>query len=164
MPRKKSITNYQLPTYKIHIQIAESFAGKVSPAFLRAAARAALKQQKAKSGSLSIVVSGDKTLHDLNKKFLGHDTATDVLSFPSDDPTSSYYGDIAISYPRAIEQARRGGHAVKAELQLLTIHGVLHLLGHDHYTAREKAKMWKAQSEILVILKATSNSKRANSK
>ena len=148
MPHKQSAISY-----RIHVQIAESFADKVSPALLRAAARAALKQQKAKSGSLSIIVSGDKTLRDLNKEFLGHNYATDVLSFPSDDPTSSYYGDIAISYPRALEQARRGGHAVKAELQLLAVHGVLHLLGHDHYTAKEKAKMWKAQSEILVILK-----------
>jgi len=164
MPRKKIITNYQLPTYKIHIQIDESFSGDVSPKLLRAAARAALKHQKAKSGSLSIVISGDKTLHDLNKKFLGHDYATDVLSFPSNDPASSYYGDIAISYPRALEQSRHGGHTVKAELQLLTVHGVLHLLGHDHYTAKEKKIMWKAQSEILVILKATSNSKRANFK
>ncbi len=153
MPRKKIITNYQLPIYKIHVQIHESFAGNVSPKLLRAAARATLKDQKAESGSLSIIVSGDKTLRDLNKKFLDHDYATDVLSFPSDDPSSPYYGDIAISYPRALEQSRRGGHAVKAELQLLTVHGVLHLLGHDHYTAKEKAKMWKAQSEILVILK-----------
>ena len=153
MPRKKTITHYRLPSYQIHIQIGKPFSGDVSPKLLRAAARAALKHQKAKSGSLSIVVSGDKTLRDLNKKFLGHDTATDVLSFPSDDPTSPYYGDIAISYPRALEQSRRGGHTVKAELQLLTVHGILHLLGHDHYTAKEKAKMWKAQSEILVTLK-----------
>jgi probable rRNA maturation factor len=152
MPRKKSAANSQLPVYKIHVQIRESFAGNVSPALLRAAARAALKHQKAKSGSLSIKVSGDKELRDLNKKFLDHDYATDVLSFPSDDPNSPYYGDIAISYPRALDQARRGGHAVIAELQLLTVHGVLHLLRHDHYTVREKTKMWKAQSEILDIL------------
>lgn len=152
MPHKKPITNYQLPTYKIHVRIDKSFSGDVSSQLLRPAARAALKQQKAKSGSLSIVITNDETLHDLNKKFLDHDYATDVLSFPSDDPTSSYYGDIAISYPRALEQSRHGGHAVKAELQLLTVHGVLHLLGHDHYTAKEKAKMWKVQSEILAML------------
>ncbi len=151
MPRKKSIINHPLSTYKIHVQIHESFARNVSPKLLRNAARAALKHQRAKSGSLSIVVSNDKMLHDLSKKFLGHDTPTDVLSFPSDDPTSSYYGDIAISYPRALDQSRHGGHTVKAELQLLTVHGVLHLLGHDHYTAKETAKMWKAQSEILAL-------------
>ena len=165
MPRKKPISNLQSPiSYRIHVKIEGTFAGNVSPQLLRAAARATLKDQKAKSGSLSIVISDDKTLRDLNKKFLDHDYPTDVLSFPSDDPTSSYYGDIAISYPRALEQSRRGGHAVKAELQLLTVHGVLHLLGHDHYTAKEKAKMWKAQSEILVILNGTSNSKRVNLK
>jgi len=164
MPRKKSTPKYPSPTYKIHLQIDESFSGTVSAKILREAARATLKHQKTKNGSLSIVIGGDKTLRDLNKKFLDHDYATDVLSFPSGDPASSYYGDIALSYPRALEQAQRGGHSVKAELQLLTVHGVLHLLGHDHYSAQEKAKMWKAQSEILVILSTITNSKRTTPK
>ncbi|MGH2523455.1 MAG: rRNA maturation RNase YbeY, partial [Anaerolineales bacterium] len=89
---------------------------------------------------------------------LGHDYPTDVLSFPSEetDPETGmrYFGDIAISFPHAHAQAAAGGHPVAAELQLLVVHGVLHLLGHDHAKRAEKARMWAAQAEILKKLKA----------
>jgi probable rRNA maturation factor len=79
-----------------------------------------------------------------------------VLSFPSesDDPDSEgrYFGDIAISYPRAHAQAAAGGHSANAELQLLAVHGVLHLLGHEHTAANQKKRMWRAQAEILAGL------------
>ena len=60
----------------------------------------------------------------------------------------------AISLPRAQAQAKAGGHPVSAEVQLLVVHGALHLLGHDHAKSKEKARMWAAQSEILKHLKA----------
>ncbi|OGO38392.1 MAG: rRNA maturation RNase YbeY [Chloroflexi bacterium RBG_16_56_8] len=81
------------------------------------------------------------------------DTPTDVLSFPASeqDPESSapYLGDILISVPRAVDQAQAAGHSAQDEVQLLVVHGVLHLLGHDHAKAQEKARMWKAQAEVL---------------
>jgi probable rRNA maturation factor len=138
------------------VQIDEDFAGEIEPKLLREAAKAALGQQAAGTGSLTIVLSGDDTLQTLNRQYLDHDYATDVLSFPTqtDDPDTNgrYFGDIAISYPRALTQAQTGGHAVKAELQLLAVHGVLHLLGHDHATATDQAVMWQAQAEILTRL------------
>jgi len=143
--------------HKIHIQIDEAFSGDVPPKLIREAARAALTHQHAASGALSISISGDETLQELNRKFLDHDAPTDVLSFPSDsddpDTAGRYFGDIAISFPRAHAQAAGGGHAVEAELQLLTVHGILHLLGHDHDEEDRQAKMWKAQEEILTGLK-----------
>jgi probable rRNA maturation factor len=139
--------------YPIHVQIDEAFAGDVPAQLLRTAARAALSHQNATPGELSISLTDDETLQALNGEYLGLDQPTDVLSFPSetDDPDSSgrYFGDIAISYPRALAQAQAGGHALEAELQLLTVHGVLHLLGHDHAAPGEKAHMWQAQAEIL---------------
>src|ERR687892_74662 len=60
-----------------------------------------------------------------------------------------YIGDILISIPRAQAQANAAGHPLESEVQLLVVHGVLHLLGHDHAEAEEKARMWKAQAEIL---------------
>jgi probable rRNA maturation factor len=54
-----------------------------------------------------------------------------------------------LSVPRAAAQAGAGGHPLEAEVQLLVVHGVLHLLGHDHAEAEGKARMWAAQSEIL---------------
>jgi probable rRNA maturation factor len=142
--------------YRFTIQIDEEFSGEVAAQLLREAARAALKHQAAGSGALTIALSGDETLQTLNQQYLGHNYPTDVLSFPSDadDPDSGgrYFGDIAISFPRAVAQAQAGGHALEAELQLLTVHGVLHLLGHDHAEPAEKDRMWQAQSEILTIL------------
>lgn len=121
------------------------------------AAAVALKHQSAPAESdLTIVLSDDTQLHELNLQWMNVDAPTDVLSFPSDeiDPESGnrYLGDILISVQRAAEQAKAAGHAVEAEVQLLVIHGVLHLLGHDHAETDEKAKMWQAQAEILTAL------------
>jgi len=92
----------------------------------------------------------------LNREYLGIDAPTDVLSFPASetDPETGarYIGDILISIPRARGQATAAGHPLESEVQLLVVHGVLHLLGHDHAQAEEKARMWKAQAEILESL------------
>ena len=102
---------------------------------------------------ISIVISDDDQLRDLNSRFLGTDAPTDVLSFPADelDPDSGlrYRGDIIISYPRAEEQARAANETVQDELQLLVVHGILHLLGHDHAVSAEKEIMWKEQQRAL---------------
>lgn len=124
---------------------------------LERAARAVLTHQKRSPDSdLSIVLTDDKRLHELNRDYLGIDAPTDVLSFPaseSDPETGApYLGDILISIPRAKAQAKAAGHALDADVQLLVVHGVLHLLGHDHAKPREKSKMWKAQAEILAEL------------
>ncbi len=128
---------------------------KLSLELIEAAAKSALAQQNA-SGELTIVMTDDAQLQQLNREYLGIDAPTDVLSFPSDeiDPESGihYLGDILISVPRAEQQARTAGHALEAEVQLLVVHGVLHLLGHDHARPDEKSRMWSAQSEILAKL------------
>ncbi len=78
---------------------------------------------------------------------------TDVLSFPASetDPETgtSYLGDILVSIPRAEAQAQAAGHPLEAEVQLLVVHGVLHLLGYDHANPEEKSRMWAAQAEVL---------------
>ena len=143
--------------YKINVQIDEIFAGDVEPRRVREAARAALAQQAAPGpGELTIAVTDDAALRRLNRQFLRHDRPTDVLSFPADETkqTPRYFGDVVLSYPRAYAQAEAGGHPVEAEIQLLIVHGVLHLLGHDHARPKEKARMWAAQAEILRQLKA----------
>jgi probable rRNA maturation factor len=79
------------------------------------------------------------------------------LSFATDEqprPDTVYLGDVVISYTKAREQAHAGGHPLEAELQLLVVHGVLHLLGHDHYSAAEKNVMWKAQAAVMKKLGA----------
>ena len=68
---------------------------------------------------------------------------------PGDPDAAAYLGDIAIAVPTAERQAAAKGHAAPAELQLLAIHGVLHLLGHDHLDTAEKAAMWREQAAVL---------------
>ena len=119
---------------------------------LEQAALAALTHQAAE-GDLTIVLADDEELHRLNRDFLGIDAPTDVLSFPASetDPETgaAYLGDIILSIPRADAQAQAAGHPLADEARLLVVHGVLHLLGHDHAEPDEKAKMWKAQGEVL---------------
>ncbi len=135
----------------IHIRTTPG-AVPVPKDLIQRAARAALAQQSAQ-GELSIVLTDDARLQELNRDYLGIDAPTDVLSFPSQEtePQSgrSYLGDILISVPRAAQQAQAAGHATETEVQLLVIHGVLHLLGHDHAKPAEKARMWAAQAAIL---------------
>jgi len=102
---------------------------------------------------LTIVLTDDQQLHELNKEYLDVDSPTDVLSFPASetDPEtgSVYLGDILISIPRAAQQAQTAGHPLEAEVQLLVVHGVLHLLGYDHASDEEKTLMWNEQAKVL---------------
>ncbi len=122
---------------------------------LEKAARTTLHHTKAGEADLTLVLTGDEEIRILNRDFLGTDVPTDVLSFPADetDPETGhhYLGDVIISLPRAAEQAARGGHSLADEVQLLVVHGVLHLLGYDHAEADEKRRMW---GEQMIILKS----------
>ena len=125
----------------------------ISQELVEDAAQAALDLSGAPDGDLTLVLTGDERLRALNKDFLGIDAPTDVLSFPADehDPETGrrYLGDVIISVPQAKQQAGVGGHPLEAEIQLLVIHGVLHLLGHEHASADEKARMWAVQADTL---------------
>jgi len=119
---------------------------------LTRAAEAALAYLGEEMSDLSLVIMGDKKMRRLNKQFRGINQPTDVLSFPAGSPMmngAGYLGDIVISLPRARHQASAAGHSLNDELQLLVVHGVLHLLGHDHDTPNRKKKMWAVQDEIL---------------
>jgi probable rRNA maturation factor len=126
-------------------------------ALIERAVDAALTHQKESLDvNLSVVLTDNRRLRKLNRDYLGIDAPTDVLSFPASetDPETGarYIGDILISVPYATQGAKQAGNSLEAELQLLVVHGVLHLLGHDHAKPKEKAKMWKAQREILESL------------
>lgn len=124
-----------------------------SDALLEETARTTLNLSAAPESDLTLVLTNDEAIRALNRDFLGADAPTDVLSFPATetDPETGrrYLGDVIISLPRAAEQAAARGHAVEAEVQLLVVHGVLHLLGHDHAEADEKTRMWAAQADVL---------------
>lgn len=95
-------------------------------------------------GTLTVAIVSDGRVRALNKRFRRVDKATDVLSFPSDLP--AYLGDIVIARGLAGRQARRLGHSVKAELRVLALHGLLHLLGYDH--ERDAGRMARAEARL----------------
>jgi probable rRNA maturation factor len=143
----------------MHIQISEvlqsyGLSQTVMTELLEQAAQAVLSRQATHAQEdASLVLTDEAQLQQLNKQYLGIDAPTDVLSFPSgdDDPDSGayYLGDVLISYPRASSQALAGGHPVEAELQLLVVHGMLHLYGYDHQDQESKATMWAIQAALL---------------
>jgi probable rRNA maturation factor len=146
----------------LDVQVEEPFMSAVSPDWLRAAARATLEwpgAQPSQRAALTLVITDDEALRALNRAYLGIDAPTDVLSFGGESPdfvsapdAEPYLGDVVISYPRAQAQAAAAGHPVDAELALLVVHGVLHLLGYDHIRPDDKAAMWEQQAHVLAGL------------
>ncbi len=149
---------------EVDLQIAPAYADLVPAERLRAAARAALRteaQSDAGVVELTLVLTDDSGIRSLNRDFLGNDAPTDVLAFSAiedDGPFVSapeaggYLGDVIVSYPRAVAQAQVQGHSPEQELDLLIVHGILHLLGYDHADDEEKAAMWARQDAILAGL------------
>ena len=86
----------------------------------------------------TLLLTDDPGIRELNVRFRSKDEATDVLSFPSgtrdDGEAGHYLGDLALSLGRAAAQAEEQGHGISEECEVLLLHGILHLLGHDHET------------------------------
>lgn len=99
-------------------------------------------------GEVGILVTGNRQLRDLNRRFRRKDQATDVLSFPHPDGAG---GDIAVSADMARQNAARYGHEPLEELKILVLHGMLHLAGYDHET--DKGKMASRELALRVRLK-----------
>jgi probable rRNA maturation factor len=151
--------------YVIEVDAEESFSGLVEAENLVAVATATLRHLQIPAATLTIVVTDDETVQRLNLEYRGVDAPTDVLSFAAqesvpDGPTlilppelagelASYLGDLLLAYPYTARQAERYGRSVAAELRLLVVHGVLHLLGYDHATQEEEDNMWALQDAVL---------------
>lgn len=83
-------------------------------------------------GSVTVLVTSSRQMRALNSRFRGKNRATDVLSFPPLAPGNGFAGDIALSLDIAARNARSLGHSLRAEVQILVLHGILHLAGYDH--------------------------------
>ncbi|MEM7800116.1 MAG: rRNA maturation RNase YbeY [Chloroflexota bacterium] len=142
---------------QVDIEIEPTVAQLLSsewPSSIESVAVKALHHQGVDAmGALTILLTDDETLHRLNVTHRQEDKPTDVLSFESGEiwPDGTHYlGDIAISLPTAARQAEQHAKSLLEEVELLTVHGILHLLGYDHAEPKEEAEMWRIQNEILI--------------
>jgi probable rRNA maturation factor len=133
----------------------------VKQASLRRLAEQLLSATGESTSELSIELIGDYRMRRLNRVYRNQDRTTDVLAFPmrealSPTPsrlTSAILGDVVISVPKALRQAREAGRTPDDELVALLVHGVLHLCGYDHERNRkEAARMHRRERAILRLL------------
>ena len=141
----------------IDLRVDERYETQVELHALREAAERTLRHQSEEAYDLTVLITGDQLVRELSQRHRGVDSTTDVLAFINDPVgpfvdapgLGRYLGDIIISFPQAERQAARAGNDISAELQLLVVHGVLHLLGYDHESEPEGAEMWAAQEAVL---------------
>jgi len=138
----------------VFLDIADQYSDFINSSHLERSILVTLNHQGISPDSdLTILVDDDQRIQKLNNEYLSIDAPTDVLAFPADftDPDTghNYLGDVIISFPQAKSQAEKRGHSLEAEIQLLIVHGVLHLLGYDHLESEDKEIMWSAQSQVL---------------
>jgi len=116
-----------------------------------------IEKRKAKAGEISFVFCDDEFLLTINKKFLDHDTLTDIITFDytKEDPKQAISGEIYISIDRIKENAIKFSKSFEDELHRVMIHGILHLLGHKDKSKALKLEMTKAENTALAVLKKT---------
>jgi probable rRNA maturation factor len=149
-------------SFAVDVQNDNEYALDISR--LRQAAETVLTRHNAEfETAMSIVITDDAAIAELNCQHRGIDAPTDVLSFPADEPPVEvpdeppYLGDLVIAYPYAAAQAAREGHDLNDSLSLLVVHGTLHLLGFDHDTDMNREAMWSAQADALIALNISSD-------
>lgn len=145
------------PIYDVRIVRRKGQAPTVV-AKVRKAIRAALHRHRVVGARISVALVNDATMAQLNRKHLGHNGATDVLSFDLRDAANeetAIDGEIVMSVDMAVKQARKRGHSVEAELALYAVHGTLHLLGYDDRRKADAARMHAMENEILTSIGIT---------
>ena len=145
---------YEDIPYDISIEVAVDSPG-LNVAALHALSVQVMGGESVEPGTcLAILITDDDEIRQMNHQFLGLDEPTDVLSFPDevDDfvmglSEEKLLGDIAISLPTAVRQAKAAGHPLDSELAHLLTHGILHLCGYDHATSEEDEAKMRAREE-----------------
>ena len=144
----------------IDVRITGRFPEAVDAGWLREIVARVLAAENVDVG-VSVVVTGDAMVRDLNRRYRGEDAATDVLSFSQRENGGEFVvapgeparlGDVVISLPAARRQAKQAEHSLEREVALLLVHGVLHLLGYNHVTEAEARVMESKQTTLLSSL------------
>jgi probable rRNA maturation factor len=120
-------------------------------ALVERAAQAALETlpQAERGGAVAILLTDDDSVADLNARFRGKPTSTNVLSFPAADSAYPHLGDVALAYGVCASEADAQGKSLADHLTHLVVHGVLHLLGYDHQAEADAEVMEQMECEIL---------------
>jgi len=155
------------------IDIANESGLAVDEVGLAAVARFALDQMRIHPlAELSVLLVDERTMTELHERWMGEPGPTDVLAFPMDELRPPHLGgsragdlepgddpgllgDVVLCPQVAAEQAEKAGHSTLDELELLTVHGILHLLGYDHAEPEEHAAMFGTQDQILKAWRET---------
>jgi probable rRNA maturation factor len=136
----------------IEIQFDESVQDALHPEHIEYAITMTFSELGLPKQNVTLRLTNDEEIHQLNLAYRKMDHPTDVLSFSQDfiDPETNerYLGDIIISVEQAKRQALESQHSLEEECAFLAIHGTLHLLGYDHHEPGEKTEMWKIQDEV----------------
>lgn len=151
----------------VNVTVSSKFSRSVSKSWLMETVQKVLQSAGVEMPvEVGIVVTGDRTIRRLNRIYRGENEITDVLAFSmsSQEDTGSVHfvsppdgichlGEVIICYPQAVRQCGSHGHTVTDELELLIVHGILHLLGYDHEKPTEKTHMRKKEEEILAKIR-----------
>jgi probable rRNA maturation factor len=121
-------------------------------ALVLAAAEATLASEGAVSEGVTLLLTDDATIRDLNRRFRQQDKPTNVLSFPAPTNPERFLGDIALAYGVCAREAAEQGKPLAHHLQHLVAHGVLHLLGYDHMSDAEAFEMEGLERAVLAGL------------
>ena len=127
-------------------------AHAIDEAAVLSAVRAVMEDAPFTTGSISVAIVDDRTIHDLNRRYLNHDWPTDVLSFVLDRTEDELTGEIIASADTAFNQAPEYGWRPAEELLLYVIHGALHLVGYDDQSTDEARSMRLAETRYLARL------------
>ena len=152
---------------EINISFDEGLEGCLDAGWLKAIAENILTAQKISNNiEIGLLITSQQKIQQLNKAYRGKDMLTDVLAFtmfsesgniaeadftPPPDGVK-HLGEVIISYPQAIIQAGEHHHSIKREVAILTIHGILHLLGYNHIKDKEAKEMETEEAKILGII------------
>ncbi len=141
----------------IHVNVAGW--PEAPEALLRRAVSLVCEREAIDDAELSVTLQSDADIAGLNTEYLSSEGPTDVIAFALHEAGEPVLGDVYVGYERARVQAEERGIPLREELARLTIHGVLHVLGHDHDdgTGREHSEMYRVQESLLTtLLDATS--------
>ncbi|HWP30732.1 MAG TPA: rRNA maturation RNase YbeY [Fimbriimonadales bacterium] len=112
-----------------------------------------LESESQPPSEITVLLTNEEEIRELNRKFLGKNRPTDVLSFPSGGfPRENYLGDISICVPIAAMQAKTKKHSLEYELAFLAVHGGLHLLGYEDETENGYRKMMRKTMKVMRMI------------